>query len=280
MLVPGHSSNRDPSNPKADAMLRAILITFVAMLIGFAAADTFAAAELTPAEQRWVNAMAPVVAYARQQGLPLDIVVQPQDEPQAPPLALGYVDRRCKLVLSMRGNPRAATALSGLPTALQAPALELMAAHEVGHCRRYLDGAWHAMPARFHSEPPSGLSDSLRAAYDEMCATRREEAYGDLVGLAWTSRHHPDAYAALQTWLTSERSTDTVPGSHHDTVPWLRLAADPAALRNGSLFDAAQALWLRGLDRGDGDVRGGDAAELCTVGVSHDSAGRGRTPPI
>ena len=247
-------------------MLRAILITFVAMLIGFAAADTFADPGLTPLEQRWVDAMAPVIADAKQDGLPLDIVVQPQDEPQAAPLALGFVDGHCKLVLTMRGNPNAAATLDALPPALQQPALELMAAHEIGHCRRYLDGAWHAVPARFRAEPPSGLSDSLRTAYDEMCATRREEAYGDLAGLAWTSRHHPQDYAALHAWLLAERTTDTLPGSHHDTAPWLRLAADPAALRDGPIFDAVQALWLRGFDDGRGAAQPArDAAELCAV---------------
>jgi hypothetical protein len=266
-------------------MLRAILITFAAMLIGFAAADAFAAGELSPIERRWVDGMAPVVADAAHDGLPLDIVVQPQDEPQAAPLALGFVDGRCKLVLSMRGNPRVEATLSGLPPALQSPALELMAAHEVGHCRRYLDGAWHGMPAHFRAEPPSGLSDSLRAAYDEMCATRREEAYGDLSGLAWTSRRHPDDYAVLHAWLLAERSTDTLPGSQHDTVPWLRLAADPAALRDGPLRAAVQALWMRGLD---GDRAGGaqpegagaagtqpehDAAELCTLTAAPPRAG-------
>src|SRR6266508_3806097 len=48
--------------PKSETttMLRAILITFAAMLIGFAAADAFAAGELSPIERRWVDGMAPV----------------------------------------------------------------------------------------------------------------------------------------------------------------------------------------------------------------------------
>jgi hypothetical protein len=250
-------------------MLRAILITLAAMLIGFAAADTFAGG-LTAVEQRWVDGMAPVIGYAAQSGLPLDVVVQPQDEPQAAPLALGFVDGRCKLVLSMRGNPRVPAALNGLPPALQSPALELMAAHEIGHCRRYLDGAWHTVPAHFHADPPSGLSDTLRAAYVEMCATRREEAYGDLVGLAWTSRRHPQDYAALHAWLLAERTADTLPGSHHDTAPWLRLVSDPAALRDGPTFDAVQAVWLRGLDAGRSATAApagaaDDTIELCAV---------------
>ena len=36
------------------------------------------AAELTPLEQRYLRGMASVIAFARQTGLPLDVVVQPQ----------------------------------------------------------------------------------------------------------------------------------------------------------------------------------------------------------
>ena len=207
------------------------------------------AADLTPTETRWLQGAWPVIAHAKQLGLPLDIVVQPQDAPDAAPLALAYVDGRCKLVLSMRGNPQAERTLAALPDAIRDDALELMAAHELGHCRRYLDGAWHGMPAGFApAAPPAGLRADLRAAYEDMSAARREEAYGDLVGLAWIVQRHPDHYAALQRWLLDERSAERdAPGSHHDTVHWVRLAAEPAALRAGSIFDAAHALWQRGL---------------------------------
>lgn len=111
---------------------------------------TASATELPAPEMRWLQGIAPVVQHARRQlGLPLDDIVQPQQAPGAPPLALGFVDGRCKLVLSMRGNPEAERPVEALPRALRGPALALMAAHELGHCRRYLDGAWHGMPAGF-----------------------------------------------------------------------------------------------------------------------------------
>jgi len=44
--------------------------------------------------------------------LPLDIVVQPQPTPGKAPLALAFVDGRCKLVLSMRENPKRGDARS------------------------------------------------------------------------------------------------------------------------------------------------------------------------
>lgn len=65
-----------------------------------------AAADLTATETRWLQGAWPVVSWARETRLPLDIVVQPQPTPGTPPLAMAFVDGRCKLVLSMRGSPR------------------------------------------------------------------------------------------------------------------------------------------------------------------------------
>jgi len=205
------------------------------------------AAELLEVESRWLKAMWPVVVFAKQEGLPLDIVVQPQDAPDAAPLALGFVDGRCKLVLSMRGNRQAQATLDAVREPLLGPTLELMAAHELGHCRRYLDGAWHGLPAGFAAVAPDGLAPALREAYLDMRAGRREEAYGDLVGLAWTLQRHPEHYARLHAWLLAERSNDVVPGSPHDTGAWVALASDRAALGAGSVFTSASALWVKGL---------------------------------
>jgi len=213
------------------------------------------AAELTPTEQRWLQGAWPVVVFARESQVPLDIVVQPQPTPGMAPLALAFVNGRCKLVLSMRGNAEAQRTLERIEPELLDAALELMAAHELGHCRRYLDGAWHGLPAGFvgpaaraEAAPPN---PAVRLALEDMRATRREEAYGDLVGLAWTQARRPAVYARLHAWLLADRSADLQqPGSHHDTRAWLKLAADGRALDAGpasSLFDAAARLWLVGL---------------------------------
>jgi hypothetical protein len=61
--------------------------------------------DLTAIERTWLEAAAPVLSYARAQRLPLDIIVQPQPTPGETPLGMAFVDGRCKLVLSMRGNP-------------------------------------------------------------------------------------------------------------------------------------------------------------------------------
>jgi hypothetical protein len=216
-----------------------------------AASGAAAAAELTPTELRWLQGVRPVLAFARQAGLPLDVIVQPQPTPGAAPLALAFVEGRCKLVFSMRDNPEAQATLERIEPGLLDAALELMAAHELAHCRRYVDGAWYRLPAGFVAGVPALLDPELRAAYAEMKAVRREEGYADLVGLAWASQHRPAQYAQVHAWLVAERSRDRVDGSHHDTLAWLHLAADPAALSASSIFLAPAGLWATGLAAGD-----------------------------
>ncbi|MDO9353754.1 MAG: hypothetical protein Q7T55_08665, partial [Solirubrobacteraceae bacterium] len=177
---------------------------FRSLLLGAAivmAAGAAPAADLTPTESRWFAGIRPVLAFAREQKLPLDIVVQPQPTPGAAPLALAFIEGRCKLVFSMRGNPEAESTLTGIDPELLAPTLELMAAHELGHCRRYLDGAWYGLPAGF--APGADAEAAGDAA--ETAAARREEGYGDLVGLAWARQRHPEHYARLHAWLLAER---------------------------------------------------------------------------
>jgi hypothetical protein len=220
-----------------------------AVLLAVLSASAAAGADLTAVETRWLQGAWPVVLFAREAKLPVDIVVQPQPSPGAAPLALGFVDGRCKLVLSMRANPQAQATLDRIEPALLDVTLELMAAHELGHCRRYVDGAWHEVPAGFTPAVPAQLGPELHVAYLDMKAARREEAYADLVGLAWTQRHHPEQYGSLQRWLVAERSKDLIPGEHHDTLAWLQLAEHGVGAVDGSIFEQAAAVWKAGLDR-------------------------------
>lgn len=210
-----------------------------------------AAAELTPTEVRWLQGAAPVVAFAKESRIPLDVVVQPQDAPGAAPLALGFVDGRCKLVLSMRGNPEARATLERIEPDLLDAALGLMAAHELGHCQRYLEGTWQGLPAGFVAREPAALSADDRQAYVQMRSVRREEGYADLVGLAWVQQRHAPLYPRLHGWLQAERARELVPGTHHDTLAWIELARDPRALDNRSIFKAAAVLWPQALTRAD-----------------------------
>ena len=212
------------------------------------AATICVGADLTDLEKRWLRGAWPVIEFAKAADLPLDIVVQPQPTSGSAPLALAFIDGRCKLVLSMRGNPEAQATLDRLDPELLGAALELMAAHELGHCRRYLDGAWMGVPGGFAPSEPSGLAAPLREAYRAMQAQRREEGYADLVGLAWTRQQHPQLYAKLHTWLEAERTRERVEASQHDTLAWVRLAGDLAAPVEASIFASAQALWVKGLN--------------------------------
>jgi hypothetical protein len=221
------------------------------VFMGWALGSMSVAAELTPTEVRWLNGVAPVVAFAKHNKIPLDIVVQPQDMPGAAPLALGFVDGRCKLVLSMRGNPEAEATLVRIEPELLNAALELMAAHELGHCRRHLDGNWQALPAGFVAREPATLGTEDRQAYVQMRSTRREEAFADLVGLAWVQQRHTALYERLHRWLLAERAKDLIPGAHHDTLAWLALARDGRALAGGSIFHSAAVLWPHGLNHTD-----------------------------
>lgn len=206
-----------------------------------------AAADLTALEARWLKGVWPIVSFTRKAMLPLDIVVQPQPSPGAAPLALAFVGGRCKLVLSMRGNPQASAAIEAIEPDLLDATLELMAAHELGHCQRYLAGVWHGLPPGHEDGAPADLGPDLRIAYLDMQAARREEGYADLVGLAWARQRHPELYPRLYAWLVAERSTDLVPGSQHDTLAWVRLVVDGEALLDTSIFDGADTLWAAGL---------------------------------
>ena len=211
-----------------------------------------AAAGLTPLEQRWLDGIAPVLAFARATKFPLDVIVQPQPTPGLTPLGMAFVDGRCKLVFSMRGNPKAQATIDTIEPALRAATLELMAAHELGHCERYLEGAFDHVPAGFGTAtPPSAGETTEPTSPRSEQAVRREEAYGDLVGLAWTRQRHPQLYARLHAWLVAERSTDDIRGSDHDTTAWLTLVRDGDLLADPAMFANATTLWARGLHADD-----------------------------
>jgi ADP-ribose pyrophosphatase YjhB (NUDIX family) len=222
-----------------------------ALLAGFtlipAAAN--AGAALTELEMRWLNAAAPVLAYSQRINLPIDITVQPKARPGDVPLAMGFVDGRCKLVLSMRGNPDAETILNTVPEAERALLIETMAAHEIGHCWRYVQGVWHALPAGFVETGDEQAQDGhLLAASKAMREMRREEGFADLVALSWVQRQHPAEYGRVYAWLSTLRDAVPVEHSGHDTRTWVRLAKNADSFgRGASPFDDAVGIWQAGL---------------------------------
>jgi hypothetical protein len=211
--------------------------------------SAFASASLTELEVRWLKAAAPVLAYSKRLNLPIDVVVQPKARPGDVPLAMGFVDGRCKLVLSMRGNPDAETILHNVPEAQRPLLIEAMAAHEMGHCWRYAQGVWHTLPAGFTETGEERADDkSLLEESKSMRENRREEGYADLVALAWTSHKHPGQYASVYAWLESVRGQDPEVRTSHDTWAWIRLAKDAQVFTTvANPFEDVRATWSRGL---------------------------------
>jgi hypothetical protein len=207
------------------------------------------APDLAAIERRWLEAAVPVLSYARSIQLPLDIIVQPQDTPGETPMGMAFVDGRCKLVLSMRGNPEAQATLDSIPKELVGPVVEAIAAHELGHCWRHLRHSWGTLPAGLKAPSLAGMLAPAHAELlTDMWRTRREEAFADLVGLAWTLRHHRSRYAEVHAWhvkLRAEQAVDTGP---HDTRVWVRLAADPKRfVQADSIFEQVEPLWAAGM---------------------------------
>jgi hypothetical protein len=226
-------------------MLKKILIASLYLISSSASAT----ASLTELEVRWLKAASPVLAYSKRLNLPIDVVVQPKARPGDVPLAMGFVDGRCKLVLSMRGNPDAETILQTVPEAQRGLLIEAMAAHEMGHCWRYAQGVWRTLPAGFTESGEEHADDaSLLEESKAMRENRREEGYADLVALAWTSQKHPGQYASIYGWLESVRGQNPAVRTAHDTWAWVKLAKDAevfAAIANP--FDDVRATWSRGL---------------------------------
>lgn len=201
---------------------------------------------LTGTETRWLGAGAAVLDYARQIGLPVDVIVQPQPAPGAVPLAMGFSGGRCKLVLSMRDNARTDDVLERVPPAQHGVLIEAMTAHEIGHCWRYAQGNWHSVPSGFVEAGEEGFDPAVLAQLKAMRDTRREEGFADLAALAWIWQRHPDDYARVYAWMAGLRQGQ--PLASHATLAWIGLARDGAVFgAGGTPFAQAEPLWSQGL---------------------------------
>ena len=205
--------------------------------------------ELTTTERTWLEAALPVLRYAREQRMPLDIIVQPQPSPGKTPIGMAFIDGRCKLVLSMRGNAQAQATLDRIPPGLTGPVVEAITAHELGHCWRHLRQAWGTLPAGLRVVPLGAhVSPDQADLLTDMWRTRREEAYADLVGLAWTLQHHPTRYAEVHDWHVCFRAEQAVATGPHDTRLWVHLAGDTTRfLTAATIFEQVEDLWRAGL---------------------------------
>jgi hypothetical protein len=206
-------------------------------------------ADLTATERKWLESALPVLIYARAQQLPIDIIVQPQPTPGETPMGMAFLNGRCKLVLSMRGNAEAQATLDRIPHGLIGPVVEAIAAHEMAHCWRHVRQSWGTVPAGVGTSPKAGyLKPEQIELLTDMWRTRREEAYADLVGLAWTLWHHPRLYGEVHAWLVRLRAEQEVDTGPHDTRVWVHLARDPAQFAPAAtIFHQAEPLWESGL---------------------------------
>lgn len=223
--------------------------TFAALALACAVGTAGAAPQLTATELAWLEAAVPVLRFAREQGLPLDIVVQPQPAPGESPLGMAFVDGRCKLVLSMRGNTEAQATLDRMAPGLVGVVVQAIAAHELGHCWRHTQQTWGSLPAGLQDISGYSRTTAEQAALlKDMWRTRREEGFADLVGLAWTAQHHPTRYAEVHAWYVGLRAEQAVDTGPHDTRAWVALARSPQAfVTTGSIFERVQALWVAGM---------------------------------
>ncbi len=228
--------------------MRKRLLTVLAAGLALASAIV-QGAELTATESTWLEAARPVLAFARAQGLPLRIMVQPQDTRGETPIGMAFIEGRCVLVLSMRGNPEAQALLDTIGRGLLGPVVEAMAAHELAHCWRHDSRAWGTMPSGLMEI--SGFShgpDEQAGLLEDARRTRREEGFADLVSLAWTLQRNPDRYEDVHAWYVLQRATAAVQNGPHDTRAWIQLAADKAAFKPAaSIFEQVETLWRAGL---------------------------------
>jgi hypothetical protein len=228
-------------------------ITMLFITLSLLAGRASAQANLTETETRWLKAGSAVLNYARQLKLPFDIIVQPQAQPGDVPFAMGFDGGRCKLVLSMRGNPQAEAVLDEVPAAQRGLMIEAMTAHEMAHCWRYAHGDWHLLPAGLVEVGWESASDpALLWQAKAQRESRREEGFADLVALAWIWLRHPLQYGHVYAWLERVRHEQPAAGASHDTLVWRRLARDGAVFASegtsyGSPFERVGALWNEGL---------------------------------
>ena len=117
-------------------------------------------------------------------------------------------------------------------------AMQLMAAHELGQCTRHARGQWMAGANAVGGALP-------------VVAGQREEAHADLVGLAWTQRHHTALYGQMHAWPVAERLLSRQRGPMHNTLAWEQIVARADSFGRRSVFAEADVLWQQGVANAD-----------------------------
>jgi hypothetical protein len=209
----------------------------------------WADATLTPTESKWLSAAAPVVVYAREQLLPVDIIIAPQGMQGHSPVAMAFLNGRCKLVMSLRSQGTAEDTLERIPDKLFNAVAQAITAHEVAHCWRVSRNETSQSQAGFFDFQSTKINtNNFAKNMQSMDMSRNEEGFADLFGLAWTQMRNPTQYAQVHEWFTQQRSHRHVVGGEHDTSIWIELAKNPAIFNvQAAPFEQVLAPWSQGL---------------------------------
>ncbi|MFP5393368.1 MAG: hypothetical protein ACLGI6_17745 [Gammaproteobacteria bacterium] len=197
----------------------------------------------TPAsEAQWISAASMAVEYGRAHGMPVELLVEAGNGlPGHTPMGLMSEAGRCTLVVAARDNPTAERVSAMVERELQDLFLQGAAMHELGHCHRRLRG----FPHNEKLLPVVAWIGPVRDWFNRR--VRLEEAYADMLEVAWLARFHPERYDSVVKAIVQVRTRFREP--RHDTLPWLELAlaegpADGAG-NSGDVFQSADRRLLR-----------------------------------
>lgn len=191
-------------------MNRLILLAILAVALP-------ATAAAPASEAQWIAAATAAVAFARAEGMPIDLEVQGgAGLPGHTPIGLQSADGRCTLIVSARDNPSADRVSAMVDPAVLELFLAGAAMHEVGHCHRRLNG----YPHNEKLLPIVAWIGPVKAWFARRIRT--EEAYADMTEAAWLARYHPRHYDAVMNEVRKVRTRFREP--KHDTLAWIEQA--------------------------------------------------------
>lgn len=183
-------------------------------------------------EAQWIAAAARAVDYGRAHGMPISLdVLAGNGLPGHTPIGLASENGSCTLVVSVRDNPTADKLSAMIPPEVLQLFLDGAAMHEVGHCHRRLRG----YPHNERLLPIVAWITPVRDWFARR--VRAEEAYADMVEVAWLARHHPERFHELVAHIVKVRTRFREP--RHDTLRWL-----DAALSHGPVDDGGDVFAL------------------------------------
>jgi phage major head subunit gpT-like protein len=170
------------------------------------ALSTTAAAQVTPDEQRWIDAFQPVWRAGKSAGISSTVAVISDARKGSSPVAARWIadKAQCQLVLQVRGNPFSKQIIAGVAQQDVPAVLEAIMAHEFAHCMQ-------------------GRAD---VRYDSEVDY---EAQADLFALVWTQQRNPQHLSAVFEFFLRLRGIDHDGSGSHNTRAVLARTGIPQA---------------------------------------------------